>query len=166
MNKIKTKKESIKVNKHLKEIVIYNHKGKLIHKIITPLMPEFHRKDILQVIVGASILAIPVGFTEETWHLGEILPLPNTIILLFISILFISTFVYYNYYMQHGIKNHYKNFIVRSISTYILSFIVVAILLTTIEKAPWIADTVLALKRTIIVSFPSSMSAAVADMIR
>ena len=61
----------------LKKEVI-SHKGKL-YKLIHPLALEFHPKDILQVMIGAAILAIPVGFTEETWRFGEILPLSNVI---------------------------------------------------------------------------------------
>jgi hypothetical protein len=36
-------------------------------------------------------------------------------------------------------------------------------LLSIIGKAPWQTDTLLAVKRTIIVTFPASMSATVSD---
>ncbi|MCK4429723.1 MAG: hypothetical protein KAW19_00325, partial [Candidatus Aminicenantes bacterium] len=65
---VKTKKEVVRIEGKLKEIVtIHDEKGKILHKIISPLMVEFHPKDVLQVIIGAAILAVPVGFTEETW---------------------------------------------------------------------------------------------------
>jgi uncharacterized membrane protein len=38
--------------------------------------------------------------------------------------------------------------------------------LTLLDKAPWQTDSILALKRTIIIAFPASLSAAVADMIK
>ena len=41
--------------------------------------------------------------------------------------------------------------------------IVVGALLTVIQKAPWTTDTLLAVKRMLIVAFPASMSAAVSD---
>ncbi|MBW2995671.1 DUF2391 family protein [Candidatus Woesearchaeota archaeon] len=128
--------------------------------------PEFHPKDLLQVMIGASILAIPVGFTEETWELGEILPLLNIILLMALSIFFISAFVYYNYHKHHRLEKHWTEFIKRVISTYVFSFLVVALLLTLIQKTPWMTDWLLAVKRIIIVTFPSSMSAVVADVIK
>jgi uncharacterized membrane protein len=128
--------------------------------------PEFRFKDLLQVIIGASILAIPVGFTEETWNLGSTLPLLNILFLIVISLFFISAFTYYHYYHEDGLKKHWWNFIKRVVSTYIVSFIVVAVLMTIIQRAPWSTDYLLAVKRTIIVTFPSTMSAVVADVIK
>ena len=136
-----------------------------IQHLLHPLMVEFHLKDILQVMVGASILAIPVGFTEETWHLGEALPVRNVLGLLLISVLFVSAFVYYNYY-RNSMKTHWDHFAKRVFSTYVFSFLVVALLLTMIQRAPWSTDWILAFKRCVIDAFPSSMSAAVADMIK
>ncbi len=136
-----------------------------IYKIFSPLMPEFRTKDVVQVMVGSSILAIPVALTEETWKLGETLPLPNVFAFLAISLVFVSTFVFYNYY-RTSLRQHWLEFLKRVISTYLLSFLVVASVLTMIQKAPWQSDWMLAFKRAVIVTFPSSMSAAVADTIK
>jgi uncharacterized membrane protein len=116
-------------------------------------------------MVGASILAIPVGFTEETWRLGETLPLANVIGFMILSVVFVAIFVYYNYY-RSNLRQHHGEFIKRVVSTYVFSFLVVALILTLIQRTPWNTDIILAFKRTIIVAFPASMSAAVADMIR
>ncbi len=43
-------------------------------------MVEFRPRDLLQVLVGSSLLAIPMAFTAETWELGEQLPIINVII--------------------------------------------------------------------------------------
>lgn len=162
----KIKKEVIRVEGKLKEVVtVHDEKGKIIHKIINPLMVEFYPRDVMQVIVGATILAIPVAFTEETWNLGEILPLNNVVLIMIMSLLFISAFVYYNYY-KGQFKSHWDEFIKRVLSTYIISFIVVGLLLFAIQKTPWTADWLLSFKRIVIVAFPASMSAAVADMIK
>lgn len=137
--------------------------------IIEPLKTEFKNKDILQVIVGASVLAVPVGFTEETWQLGSTLPMMNVIMLAAVAIFFISLFVYAHYHRGRIKENsgfHLKNFFSRVIFTYVFSFLVVAILLTIINVAPWATDTTLALKRTIIVTFPCSMGAAISDVFR
>jgi len=153
-----------KTKKEVKKGVITTSE-EVLHKIVHPIRVEFHIKDVLQVILGASILAIPVGYTEETWHLGEILPLPNVIGFLLLSILFISAFTYYHYY-QTTISKHWSEFVKRVILTYLSAFIIVAILLTLIQRSPWTTDLLLAFKRTVIVTFPASMSGAIADVIK
>ena len=142
----------------------------IINRLIHPLEDaKFSLKDILQILIGASILAIPVGFTEETWNLGQNLPMINIFGLLALSILFISLFVYYQYHRQYhvkGIGGHWGYFIKRTFSTYVLSFIVVSVLLLLIQKAPFLTDSALAFKRAVIVAFPASMSAVIADTLR
>jgi uncharacterized membrane protein len=164
--KLETKRDIVRVGGKLREIVtVLDERGKVVHKIMNPLMIEFRPRDIMQIIVGATILAVPVAFTEETWKLGESLPLPNVISLALVSFIFISAFVYYNYY-RNSMKKHYIEFIKRTFSVYFFSLTVVALILTTIQRAPWTTDLALAIKRMIIVAFPASMSAAVADMIK
>jgi uncharacterized membrane protein len=164
---LETKRKIIRIRGKLKEIItVHDEKGKILHKILSPLMVEFYPRDFIQVMVGATILAIPVAFTEETWNLGQKLPLLNVISLLVLSLFFISLFTYYNYYRKQNFKEYSGDFFKRVFSTYITSFLVVALLLTIIQKAPWRVDLLLALKRAIIVTFPASMSAAVADMIK
>jgi uncharacterized membrane protein len=166
LNPLNTTKEIIKVAGRLREIVtIRDEKGNILEKIVSPLMIEFRARDIMQVIVGASILAIPVSFTEETWNLGTTLPLRNVLGIFFLSVFFIAIFVYYNYY-RDNMKGNWTEFIKRVISTYVFSFVIVAVILTLIERAPWQSDWILAMKRIILVSFPAAMSAAVADMIK
>jgi uncharacterized membrane protein len=121
--------------------------------------------DAFQVVVGASILAIPVAFTEEAWSLGKTLPLPNVVGLAALSVVFISTFVYFNFY-RFNFSGNAINYFKRISGTYFLSLIVVALILTIIQKCPWGTDNVLAIKRIIIVTFPASMSATVSDVIK
>jgi uncharacterized membrane protein len=136
-----------------------------MRRATNPLRTEFRPKDLLQVIIGASILAVPVGFTEETWRLGGELPMQNILILSSISIIFIGTFVYYNYYRKNFSK-HWGEYAKRVLSTYLFSLGVVAGFLTLIGVAQWDIDLMLSLKRVILVSFPASMSAVVADTIK
>jgi uncharacterized membrane protein len=164
--KLQTHKEIIRIAGKLRELVtVKDESGNILHKVMSPLMLEFKIKDMLQVMVGASILAIPVGFTEETWSLAASLPLLNVLGFLALSLLFISSFVYYNYY-RDNLKGQFDEFVKRVASTYFISFIIVALILTLIQRTPWTTDIILALKRVIIVAFPASMSAAVADMIK
>lgn len=165
-DKFKTIRRIVRVGGLLRELlVIKDEGGKIIHKALSPFMVEFHFRDAFQVMVGAAILSIPVSFTEEVWHLGENLPLNNIIGLFSLSLLFISTFVYFNFY-KGNIKKHKFEFIKRVVFTYLLSFGVVAILLTIIEQAPWYTDWILAIKRITIVAFPASMSGTLVDTIK
>ena len=88
----------------------------------------------------------------------------SVIALAIASLVFIGLFIYLNNYQGH--MNLYRNhFLNRLISTYLFSLIVVGILLMVVEKAPWVTDFSLALKRTIIGTLPASMSATVTDAI-
>ena len=145
-----------------KVIPIIDNTGKVISHAVAPLKVELRRQDIMQILVGASILSVPVAFTQETWDLGRDLPLVNVLLLALISVAFLALHVYFNFYRKF-FRKHIVEYIKRVFAIYLLSFIVVGILLTIIDKAPWATDSLLAIKRTIIVTFPASMSAAVAD---
>ena len=66
--------------------------GKVLDYALKPLMIEFKPRDVMQVVVGASLLSIPVAFTEETWVLGAELPMANVVGLSVLSLLFIGLF--------------------------------------------------------------------------
>jgi len=154
----------VKTNKHANKSGISANIEN--HTFIRKFVPEVKLRDIIQVLVGASILAIPVGFTEETWRLGQTLPWANIFGLFAMSVLFITLFVYYTYHKQHeNFSSHVGEFIKRIVVTYVFSFLIVALLLTLIHQAPFATEPLIALKRIIIVTFPASMSAAVADAI-
>ena len=162
----KTKQKIRRIGGYLHRLSpVLDSTGKVVNYVTTPLMVELKPRDIMQIIVGASILAIPVGFTEETWNLGERLPLNNVLALAIISMIFIALFVYFNFY-RFQLKGYVFEYIKRVIAIYAISLVVVGILLTIIEKCPWGVDNILALKRMIIVAFPSSMSAAISDTLK
>ena len=169
MNTTTNKEQEVKITRiggYLHKITtILDSSGKVLYRSVSPLMVELRPRDIMQMIVGATILAIPLGFTEETWKLGEQLPLTNVLCLTLLSILFISLFVYYNFYRFH-LRGRIFEYVKRVIATYFLSLIVVGVLLTIIDKCPWQTDNMLAIKRIIIVSFPASMSATIADVLK
>ena len=85
MNSNPNKEQEIKITRiggYLHKITtILDSSGKVLHRSISPLMVELLPRDIMQMIVGATILAIPLGYTEETWDLGERLPLTNVLYL-------------------------------------------------------------------------------------
>jgi uncharacterized membrane protein len=139
--------------------------GKVLNYALSPVMVEFRPRDLMQIIVGASILAVPVAFTEETWNLGKQLPLANVLVLSALSVLFIALFVYFNFY-RFNFKGNVLQYGKRVVAVYLFSLLVVGLILTIIQKCPWGTDNVLALKRMLIVAFPASMSAAVSDTLK
>lgn len=146
-------------------IPIVDSSGKIIQRIVKPLMVELKLRDIIQIFVGASLLAIPMAYTEETWKLGETLPLFNIGLLAMLSLFFIAIFVYANFY-RYYLKGFVFEYIKRIIAIYVISLIVVGFLMTVIQQCPWGIDNMLAIKRIIIVAFPASMSAVAADAIK
>jgi uncharacterized membrane protein len=146
-------------------IPILDSSGLVIQRIAKPLMVELRVRDVIQIIVGATLLALPMAFTEETWQLGERLPLINVLAIGFLSILFIAIFVYVNFYRFY-LKGYIFEYIKRVLVIYLLALIIVGLLMTLIEQCPWGIDNLLAIKRIIIVAFPASMSAVATDAIK
>lgn len=152
-----------RVEGHLhRRVPILDSSGEVLEHVLRPLMVELHARDIAQIFVGASILAIPVGFTEETWNLGRTLPLANVIFLALISMAFIALFVHLHFY-RDLLGQYAFDYTKRVLATYVISLLVVGFLMTVIQQAPWSTDWVLAMKRVVIVAFPASLSATVAD---
>lgn len=153
-------------NRYLHRIIpIVNDAGKVIDRIVKPLEVEFRARDFMQTLVGSSILAIPAAYTEEAWNLGRDLPLLNISGIALMSVVFIATFVYYNFYKGY-FRDFRAQFVIRVVSTYMVSLSTVAILLTLVDQCPWGVDNILAIKRIIVVGFPAAMSATVADALK
>ncbi len=163
--KTTAKRETIRIGKHLSEIVtITSATGELVKKVIQPLKVELYPHDVMQIIVGATLLAIPVSFTEEVWKLGATLPPQNIFGLMALSLTFMALFVYHNFYQHHFSKNKFQ-FAKRILTIYSFSLFISFLLLWLIGQASldyWL----ISLQRAVIVSLPASMSAAVADMIK
>lgn len=108
-----------------KAVPVLDGTGKIINYSLKPLMVEFHFRDLMQIIVGSFILAIPIAFTEEVWHLSEELPLKNIIFLSLTSLFFISFFIYFNFYKTR-LKFYKIEFSKRVLATYLVSALAVA----------------------------------------
>ena len=162
----KTTRSKVRVKGRLREVVtVHDDQGAVLHRFMRPLSVEFHFHDLVQRGVGATLLAIPVGFAEEVWTLGAEISNLQAFTILAISVLFITMFVYYNNY-RDDFDEHRFEFLKRVLATYVVAFVVVGLLLSVIGKAPWTTDFVLAVKRVLLVTLPASMSAAVTDMIK
>lgn len=119
-------------------------------------------EDIIQVVVGASALAVPIAFSEESWNLSNTLPMTNVIILIVLSLVFINLFTFQSIY-QGNIKFRLLVFLSRTILVYLITLFVVSIVLVAMDKLPLFNEPIVALKRIIIISFPASMGGVVVD---
>lgn len=153
-------------NGHLHRVIpLVDESGKIVQRVVKPLMVEFRSRDALQTVVGASILAIPAAYTEEAWNLGRDLPRLNIGAIGAISVIFVAMFVYLNFYKSY-LREFLWQYVTRVVSTYVIAFAVVAVLLTLVGQCPWGVDNALAFKRIIVVAFPASMSATVTDALK
>ncbi|WKK65708.1 DUF2391 family protein [Lutimonas zeaxanthinifaciens] len=146
-------------------VPVADQSGKIISYALKPFMCEFRAQDIIQVIIGAALLAMPVCLTEEAWTLGEVLPTKNVVYIAIASTVMISIFVYYNIY-RSNFRNYIFHFFYRVVGTYLISLIVVALILLILDKFPWESDRILAIKTVIIVTFPASLGGTLSDMIK
>lgn len=145
-------------------VPVLDSAGKLLQYAISPLKVELRRRDLIQIIVGASLLGVPLGLTEETWSLAAELPTANVLAIAAISVVFVSAYVHFNFYREL-LWEHLGSFLLRVASIYLLSLIVVGLILSLLDRAPWLTDPLLAIKRTLLVSFPATMSASISDAI-
>ncbi|PFG57763.1 putative integral membrane protein DUF2391 [Vibrio sp. ES.051] len=123
---------------------------------------HFNLEDASQVLVGAFALAVPISFSEEAWRLGESLPMVNLLMLLSLSVIFLSFFAYQSVFQSH-IKNRVWIFVFRVVIAYLITAVVVALVLFCLDKLPLMTDPVVAIKRIIVITMPASMGAIVVD---
>ncbi|MDF4956938.1 DUF2391 family protein, partial [Vibrio parahaemolyticus] len=119
-------------------------------------------EDASQVLVGAFALAVPISFSEEAWRLGESLPMANLLMLLSLSVIFLSFFAYQSVFQSH-IKNRVSIFIFRVVIAYLIAAVVVALVLFCLDKLPLMNEPLVAIKRVIVITMPASMGAIVVD---
>ena len=127
-----------------------------------PAEPRFHWRDLAEVGIGACILAFPVAATEEIWILGAELPLGRVLMFGVVSILLLATVVY----VIHGHEGRplsHKTFILRVVGTYAATFAISALLLLGFDRLDLFQEPLIALKRTILIAFPASFAATLAD---
>ena len=123
---------------------------------------SFNMEDISQIVVGSAVLAVPISFSEEAWDIGVSLPFYNMLLVLFLSIVFLSFFAYERVF-QANIKYRIPVFIARIFFAYTITCMVVALVLLSLDKFPLFAEPVVAIKRLIVVTMPASMGAIIVD---
>jgi uncharacterized membrane protein len=156
----------VRIGGHLHKVTpIADRAGRVVHHAVTPLMVEIKSADLIQILVGAALLSIPVALTEEAWNLAEQLSTTRIALLNGLSLGLIAVFVYCNFY-QHHLREHLGSYVIRVLLTFSASLFVAGLLLTLLDLCPWGTDEALAIKRIVIVAFPGAMSAALSDSIR
>jgi uncharacterized membrane protein len=123
---------------------------------------HFNLEDASQVLVGAFALAVPISFSEEAWRLGESLPMANLLMLLSLSVIFLSFFAYQSVF-QSRIRHRVSIFVFRVFIAYSIAAIVVALVLLCLDKLPLLTEPIVAIKRVIVITMPASMGAIVVD---
>ena len=126
---------------------------------------RFRINDLSEIIVGSVVLAFPVAITEEVWNLGAALPLASSVIIVFSSMIFIAWFVYHAYY-QSVMETHWKDLLARTLTTYTITLLISALILTVLNQFPLLTDSAAAINRMILVALPASFCATVVDSLR
>ncbi|WP_159738262.1 DUF2391 family protein [Vibrio atypicus] len=123
---------------------------------------NFNFEDASQIFVGSFALAVPISFSEEAWRLGETLPILNLLVLFTLSMVFLALYTYESVF-QRDISKRKMVFILRILIAYFITAMVVMLVLFCINKLPLLSNSLVALKRVIIISMPASMGAIVVD---
>ena len=127
-----------------------------------PVKSSFNAEDIGQIAVGAFALSVPIAFSEEAWRLSASLPALNLVLVVVLSLAFITLFAYQSVFQANIVKRR-RAFLLRVIAAYILTLLVVSVVLLALNKLPLITDPILAFKRIILIAMPASMGAIIVD---
>jgi uncharacterized membrane protein len=119
-------------------------------------------RDVAEIIIGSLVLAFPVALTEEVWNLSVEMSFARALVLSLSSLVFISFFVKTIYRHDFSYSSQ-KQLLKRVMSVYGLTLLVAAAVLFGIGKLPLVTETMVAVKRTIIVAFAASFAATVVD---
>jgi uncharacterized membrane protein len=119
-------------------------------------------EDIIQVVVGACALSVPVAFSEEAWNLGRTLPVANIIILVVLSLLFVNLYSLHNIF-QGRITHRIFAFFARTVIDYSITLLVVVVVLSALDHLPIFSEPWVAVRSVVVLSFPASMGAVVVD---
>ena len=121
-------------------------------------------RDIAEIVIGSLVLAFPVAVTEEVWNLGAELSLGRTLVISLCSLVFISFFVQTTYRHDFSFSSQ-KQLLTRVFTVYGLTLLLSAAVLLAVDRLPMLTETMVAVKRAIIVAFPASFAATVVDSI-
>ena len=122
----------------------------------------FNTEDASQIAIGAFAMAMPIAFTQEAWDMALTLPWPNLVLLVALSIFFLSFYAYYSLF-QGAVNHRFHSYVFRVALSYVITLFVVALVLTALNKFPVLQETTTAIKRLVIVAMPASIGAIIVD---
>lgn len=129
---------------------------------IKKLLRKLDIEDLGQIIIGSTMLSVPIAFTEEAWRISETIRIPNLFLIFFLSICFIGIYSYQGIY-QGSVPRRKTAYLARIMVNYFVTCIVVSVVLLSLDKLPLFQEIIVSLKRIIIVAFPASMGGVVID---
>jgi len=100
--------------------------------------------------------------SEETWRLGEELPLTYLLTVFMLSIVFLGFFAYESVF-QGNIKYRGPVFLWRISIAYTITAIVVALVLFSLNTFPLLTDTVVVIKWLIVITMSAAMGAIIVE---
>lgn len=140
---------------------VQDEEGNPVATVSGPLKVEFHLEDFMQLIAGASIMALPVAMGSDVWSLGTELSAGRALTIFTLSILTLGAFIWALFYGKR-INEYRGHFVRRVVSAYLVTFLIAFLLLFLFDKAP-LDDLQVTLTRTILVAFPASFAATAVD---
>ncbi|WP_346855452.1 DUF2391 family protein [uncultured Draconibacterium sp.] len=73
-------------------------------------------EDLSQVIIGSSVLSVPIAFTEEAWNLSKTIPVLNLGVIIILTLCFIGIYAFKGIFQGH-IKQRKATFVKRVFET-------------------------------------------------
>ena len=119
-------------------------------------------RDIAEIIIGSLVLAFPVAVTQEVWDTSVEISMLRVLLISLSSLVFISFFVRTVYFTETTLTSS-RQIAGRALSVYFITLATAAATLYAIDQLPLTTDTLVAVKRTIIVAFPASFAATAVD---
>ncbi|MBD8514598.1 DUF2391 family protein [Photobacterium sp. WH24] len=123
---------------------------------------KFNAEDLGQIVIGAFALGVPISFSEEAWQLSESLPLLNLSVLVVLTLVFMGLYAYQSMFGQN-IRKRVPVFLARVLGAYLITYLVVCLILFSLNQFPLIDNWVVAVKRALIIAMPASMGAIIVD---
>ena len=118
-------------------------------------------RDVAEIVIGGCVLAFPVSVTEEVWNLSKTLRLGRVLYMSTWSVIFIALFNYHRYF-RGQLRGNVGRFVLRVAAVYFVTVASAATILLALNQLTTV-ETVVAIKRVVIVSFPASFAATIVD---
>ncbi len=143
---------------------VLDEAGNLLTSVTRALKVEFHPEDLVQLIVGASVMALPIALTGEVWDLGETLSVGRTVAIAGISVVTLAAFIWSLFYVRN-LRAYRGTFLLRVVTAYLVTSLIAFTFLYLFDKAP-LDDLQVALTRTVLVSLPAAYAATAVDFVK